>query len=395
MSLRFKKRIKIAPGVSLNVGKKSLSLSAGIKGLGLTSGTSGLHSNVGIPGSGISYRKKISSSNKLSTKSPSKQAGFEAKIRLNTESGEIFVLDHQDNILPQDISSTITKQNKSKIIKFIESECEKINSIHDQLALFHLRTPDPNSQFIFKKTDFCITRPNPPVYKSYGFLSNIFPWVWQRIKDENESLENDYNANIEEWKNLKKSFEDREAENEKLLSQLNNKNLFEKEKALEFIYSNFEFPRETNIDFDFSEDEKTLYIDVDLPEIEDIPNKKAKVNKKEIQLSLENISDTKFRKTYMSFIHSILFHITGVSFYFLPSLNQIVISGYSQRANPATGKIEDEYLLSSKISRDQWISIDFNNLKTVDPVKSFELFETRREMTKTGIFRGITPFGKV
>lgn len=56
MGLRFKKSFKIAPGVKVNVGKKSSSVTFGGKGAHYTVSSSGRRtSSVDIPGTGISY----------------------------------------------------------------------------------------------------------------------------------------------------------------------------------------------------------------------------------------------------------------------------------------------------------------------------------------------------
>ncbi|MET3576961.1 DUF4236 domain-containing protein [Bhargavaea ullalensis] len=59
MGFRFQKRVKIAPGVRLNVGKRGASVSVGRKGASVTVGKRGTYANVGIPGTGISYRTKV------------------------------------------------------------------------------------------------------------------------------------------------------------------------------------------------------------------------------------------------------------------------------------------------------------------------------------------------
>ena len=66
---QFRKRVKLAPGLSLNVSKKGLGLSAGPKGLkGSVSAQGRITGSAGIPGSGISYRKTLSgASNELSS----------------------------------------------------------------------------------------------------------------------------------------------------------------------------------------------------------------------------------------------------------------------------------------------------------------------------------------
>jgi uncharacterized protein DUF4236/SH3 domain-containing protein len=52
---RFRRSIKILPGVRWNIGKKSTSVSLGGRGLTYTIGTKGSRTTVGIPGTGLSY----------------------------------------------------------------------------------------------------------------------------------------------------------------------------------------------------------------------------------------------------------------------------------------------------------------------------------------------------
>lgn len=64
MGLNYKKRIKVAPGVHVNVGKKSAGISIGGKygGVSMNSKT-GTTVHTSAPGTGLSYREHISSSN--------------------------------------------------------------------------------------------------------------------------------------------------------------------------------------------------------------------------------------------------------------------------------------------------------------------------------------------
>lgn len=59
MGWRFRKRIKLLPGIKLNVSKSGISLNAGVRGASITIGKSGIYSNIGIPGTGIYSREKI------------------------------------------------------------------------------------------------------------------------------------------------------------------------------------------------------------------------------------------------------------------------------------------------------------------------------------------------
>ena len=60
MGLRFRRRIKILPGLYVNVSKSGLSFSAGVRGASVTfGGKGGTYVNAGIPGTGIYTRQKI------------------------------------------------------------------------------------------------------------------------------------------------------------------------------------------------------------------------------------------------------------------------------------------------------------------------------------------------
>lgn len=63
MALRFNKRVKIAPGIKVNVGLKGVtSATVGGRGASVNIGKKGTHLNAGLPGTGISTRTKISGS---------------------------------------------------------------------------------------------------------------------------------------------------------------------------------------------------------------------------------------------------------------------------------------------------------------------------------------------
>lgn len=58
MGLRFRKSVKIAPGVRLNISKKSVGISAGVKGYRKSINSSGrVTTSIVVPGTGVSYVK--------------------------------------------------------------------------------------------------------------------------------------------------------------------------------------------------------------------------------------------------------------------------------------------------------------------------------------------------
>jgi Protein of unknown function (DUF4236) len=55
MGFRFRRSIKLLPGIRLNIGKRGVSTSIGVRGVHVTFGKTGTRTTVGLPGSGISY----------------------------------------------------------------------------------------------------------------------------------------------------------------------------------------------------------------------------------------------------------------------------------------------------------------------------------------------------
>ena len=60
MAWRYRKRLKIIPGVHLNLSKSGVSATIGVRGMSVTYGNKGTYANIGIPGTGIYNRFKIS-----------------------------------------------------------------------------------------------------------------------------------------------------------------------------------------------------------------------------------------------------------------------------------------------------------------------------------------------
>lgn len=59
MKLRFQKRVKIAPGVRINLSRSGISTTVGAKGASVNIGKKGAYANLGLPGTGLSTRTKI------------------------------------------------------------------------------------------------------------------------------------------------------------------------------------------------------------------------------------------------------------------------------------------------------------------------------------------------
>ena len=78
MGWRFRKRIKILPGIHINISKSGISANVGIKGASVTFGSNGTYVNTGFPGTGLYRRDRISNrSNNFGTATISDENNLE------------------------------------------------------------------------------------------------------------------------------------------------------------------------------------------------------------------------------------------------------------------------------------------------------------------------------
>ncbi|MBQ9285664.1 MAG: DUF4236 domain-containing protein [Bacteroidaceae bacterium] len=64
MGWRYRKRIKILPGIHINISKSGISTNVGVKGASVTFGPKGTYVNTGLPGTGLYRRDRLSVSDK-------------------------------------------------------------------------------------------------------------------------------------------------------------------------------------------------------------------------------------------------------------------------------------------------------------------------------------------
>jgi hypothetical protein len=62
MAIRFRKTVRIAPGLKLNIGKKSASVRVGGKNFGYTTGTKGKTVSASLPGTGLGVTHRVKGS---------------------------------------------------------------------------------------------------------------------------------------------------------------------------------------------------------------------------------------------------------------------------------------------------------------------------------------------
>ena len=118
MGFRFRKSVKVAPGVRLNFGKKSAGISFGGKGAGVSiNSKTGTTSRVSIPGTGLSYTEtshtKRRSSNKISSEGASNDNfSFEEPLTLFLDKDALASLNNEALLSYSDLVSAHAQRIK-------------------------------------------------------------------------------------------------------------------------------------------------------------------------------------------------------------------------------------------------------------------------------------------
>ncbi|KTD48369.1 hypothetical protein Lrub_0720 [Legionella rubrilucens] len=388
MALRFQRRITLIPGVRLNIGKKGGSLSFGPRGASINVGKNGLFANIGLPGTGLSIRNRLDSNNKQSS-SLGSDTPESIKVVLRVDDlGTLLFETDAGLTLPLNLVKRLKAEQPEIVYQALKQGAEQINKNLDELMSLHYTTPSPyQTKLIYPR--LTLPYPKKPVTKTVSFWHKLLGKA-SIIEQENNQKLSFYEQAIAHWDKIQK--EEDEAENyfNTIIEQAVGGDLQAMEKVLAYTLSDLKWAKDTQVSYDFK-DQSTLYLDVDLPDLIDMPKKYAEIPSRGYKLLIKERSETQSRKDFCHLVHAILFRITGEIFAALPALKKIILSGYVQQNNAATGVIEDMYIISVEIELSKWVEINFNQLSTVNPVSALERFNIRKNMDRVSNFCQIEP----
>jgi len=398
VSFRFRRRIRIAPGLHLNVGKRGVSVSAGVRGASITAGRRGVYRNVGIPGTGLSHRQRMDTV--ATSKNTSRRAGSSAAVSASTtvqyrinvdEKGQLRFFDENEAELDPAMAKTLCRLNREQIRDRLAVACEQLNRALEDIARLHLATPAPTRRPVYDMFAFGENAPSAKAPEKAGIAGFLWPPHKRRVQARNARQRAAHVAAVANWESRRNAHN----ENEALRKRRFEVEVSDSTDAMADVLSErleaIAWPRETAIDFDIGSDNSTITIDVDLPAADELPDAEWQVPARQYRLLRKPLSSTRLRQIYRDYVHASAFRILGEIFASLPTVEQALVSGYTQVVNGSTGHIEDQYLYSVTVSRAMWQGINFDDLGQLNPVACLEVFALRRKMTKTGIFKPVTP----
>jgi len=401
MGFRFRKSVRLFPGVRLNFSTRGTSLSVGRRGATVNFSKRGTRLTLGLPGTGLSYQTNLSNPSRSLTRSTSAAPRpgnslppvreVRATVSLDREYRLVFKDSDSGQLLPSQWIAKAKSQHAAAIRKLLDQAAENYNQSLQELVNVHATTPDPDQPLPTTMRPFLEPKPEPPKSPDSSWKTTFWPAEKARLEQNYQEALSEYRLALLDWEDAQRQYLELERQRIALQRGATQGITADMEALFAHRVSTLEWPRETLVDFAISPDGKTLALDVDLPEIEDLPAGEAKPGTD--GLVVQPLSETRKRRHYAAHIHGILFRLIGEGFAALQRVEQITASGYSQRLSKATGHAEDQYLLSVRVTRDGWHRLNFSDLAQIDPVEALPLVasDTTRKMTKTGIFTPVAP----
>lgn len=161
------------------------------------------------------------------------------------------------------------------------------------------------------------------------------------------------------------------------------------EALLDETLQSTDWPRDTAISFEVLPEQSLIKLDVDLPEIEDLPQSSFTLNRAGTEIVEKDMTQKAIREAYARHVHGILMRLIGIAFYALP-FDEVNICGFTQRLNKATGNLVDDYIIQCTAARPAFQRINFEALDNIDPIESISMFNPNRKMSATFVFQSIT-----
>lgn len=395
MSIRFRKSFKLAPGVRLNVGSSGMSWSLGPRGASVSIGKRGTYFNASLPGTGLSARVPLGRGAQRQVRQPAPAPSQPVMVSLTLQVGDdgvLHYLDQQGNPVSPGIIAQARVQQGDAIRALLQGKCDQINANIASLGELHHDTPEPRPAAPFAPVPFDRALPEPPVPVVLGLAERLLPGRRRTAEEEDTRRQATYQQALADHERARNDHAEDNTRARMRYSAAVAGNPAPMQELLEQRLNEIVWPKETSVAIEVTDDGTGLALDVDLPEVEHMPTKRATLAARSWDLSLRDAGETATRKLYMQHVHALGFRIIGEAFAVLPTVRTLIFSAFSQRTDRSSGHINDDYLYSVCVSRDLWRTLRFDSLPQIDPTEAMARFALRRNMSATGIFKPIVPF---
>jgi hypothetical protein len=393
-TMRFRKSIKLAPGVRMHVGGSAINWCVGPRRATARFGKRRSSVGSGTAGTGVFARETPGSADARATLSP--PTTMRAAITADVASdGRLRFRDAEGNPLPYGQITRAKREQADALRALIAEKCVEINDVLESLGQIHTHTPSPHALPSYQAQEFSDAPPSPMRARKVGLVERLLMLLFksrrERVQGEREAAQGAHDAAMHAWRAKKDEFESQERTRERFIEEDILRDMSAMEAWLQENLSAIEWPRETLVSFEVSANGGQVLIDVEVPAIEGMPTKMAVPPTRGYQLNVKEMSALQVEQLHMRHIHGVGFRIIGEVFADLPRAHEVVFSAYSPRADPTMDQVCDAYLYSVRVERGQWQCINFDDLDALDVVEVLTQFDLRRDMRETGKLGAIEP----
>jgi hypothetical protein len=447
MGFRFRKSLKIVPGVRLNLSKSGTSWSIGGKGFTTNISKRGVRQTASLLGTGLSYSTFSSFKSRPTprAKLPSPGgvlAGLDAVHVAIDEAGKVTFSDRsgspltasQQRIFKRDYAEQIEALQR-QYVEQTASPDALIRSLPDRFPSVPCRADiemmlEPRSFPAFDKDRCyredtvrlrakskpgtslaigCLSGPAlfvtgiflsghgfPNLGAAFGlsgllasvigFFAGIGSYFTARRALPDVLAANDYFRNQTEWLDAETEFQKAETERIRELRRVLTGDKDLAESLLDEAFGEVAFPYPFSVAYELGDD--ALFLDLDLPEIEDTPGKTASL-KSDGKIAVRKKTKKEQQEFYARLCHGMVFWFGALCLSRLIQYDRVFISGFTQRIDRKDGHQKDVYVLAVAFDRETMASM---NLARIEPIDAVEAFEHRRAMGTDHSLKPIEPF---
>lgn len=230
--------------------------------------------------------------------------------------------------------------------------------------------------------------------------------LWQKRLDAfiqlkiDEQLDKLYHDRVTKWEEDKRKHDEKEQEIAKKMNALYQEEFEKKQDLLikrlegdenyvnsriDAVLSEINLPHEFSFEYVYDQEKCLLCLNVDLPEIEDIPNQKA-VYLSSGKVSIKAKTQGELRHDYAKTVCGLAFYLAGKMYEISPNIDLLRIAGYTQRTNKRTDIVEDQYIYVVLFEREPFMAL---NLKTISPIAAMQQFSHTMNISANGEIKTI------
>lgn len=329
MGFRFFKSKSIAKGLRIGISKRGLSANIGGRGHSISLGSQGVYLNLSIPGTGISYRTKL--------KGPGSGASSKSDGAAREMPKGVQVVLREDGTYEYSDQSGEPIRDQALVRRI--SALPEVKAKKEELSARYRQDQQDKAKQLNSQMD------------SFVHIASLSPKVRRSLSQDTSSKDDP----------------------ETIM------------RGIDECIDAMTLPVEIAVSYELRGSE--LWVDLDLPELEDLPDKEY-VTLASGALKQRSRTQEALRGDYAKCVYGVSIFVAASLFDSSPGIEQIVVSGRTQRRD-REGRICDEYIISVKYTRP---AFEATNLASIDPEAFFLSFENRCLTTKTKLFKAIRPF---